>query len=124
LHIPKALGSVGPQGGIVSTAPECITFLKAFFGGKFFPTDYLPGMRQWRSIFYPLQYGHGMMRFKLPWLMAPFQNAPEFIGHSGSTGSFLFYAPEWDLYIAGTVNQIRAFRKPFQILLQVTKAVR
>lgn len=73
LQIPQALGSVGPHGGIVSTAPETIAFLKAFFGGRFFPQDYLAGMQQWRKIFFPLQYGHGLMRYKLPWVFAPFQ---------------------------------------------------
>jgi len=123
LCIPKALSSVGAQGGIVSTAVDQIAFLQGFFTGRLFPAHYLPRMQTWRRIFFPLQYGHGLMRFHLPWFLAPFQDAPEFIGHSGSTGSFLFHAPARGLYIAGTVNQIRQYRKPFQVLLQVSRAL-
>jgi CubicO group peptidase (beta-lactamase class C family) len=56
--------------------------------------------------------------------MSPFMPAPELVGHSGSTGSFLHYAGERKLYIAGTVNQVERQRAPFQIMLQVAEILR
>jgi len=66
MTIPKAMSSFGPDGGIISNVQESITFLRAFFDGIIFPKDYLKEMKQWKKIFSPLQYGYGLMRFKLP----------------------------------------------------------
>ena len=124
LDIPKAMASFGPDGGIVSTARESLVFLKAFLSGAFFSRNYLGKMQHWNKIFFPFQYGYGLMRFKLPRIMSPFKPAPELIGHSGSTASFSFYCPDEDLYLAGTLNQIKEQSKPFRLMIDVTNAVR
>ena len=66
-----------------------------------------------------MQYGYGLMRFKLPHWMTMFRHTPELIGHSGSSGLFAFYAPEKDLYIVGTFNQIDKPARPFNFMLNV-----
>ncbi len=107
LHIPLAMSSFGPDGGVVSTASESIVFLRAFFDGHFFPREYLEEItKEWNRINFPLEYGIGIMRFKLPWFFAPFKPALELIGHSGLSGAFEYYCPKKDLFIAGTVNQV------------------
>jgi CubicO group peptidase (beta-lactamase class C family) len=47
---------------------------------------------------------------------------PEFIGHSGSTGSFAFTCPSKSLYLAGTVNQIASPAKPFFLMIDLVRA--
>lgn len=42
LSIPKAMASFGCDGGIVSTAPEVMVFLRAFFEGRLFDAAVLP----------------------------------------------------------------------------------
>jgi D-alanyl-D-alanine carboxypeptidase len=83
----------------------------------------LAAMQRWNPIFFPLQYGYGLMRFKLPRLLSPFGFSPELIGHSGSSGSFLYYCPELDLYMAGTINQMALPRVPFPLMLKVARIV-
>jgi CubicO group peptidase (beta-lactamase class C family) len=124
LEIPKAMTSFGPDGGIVSTAQESLVFLKAFLNGALFSRDFLGKMKHWNKIFFPLEYGYGLMRFKLPRIMSPFKPAPELIGHSGSTASFSFYCPDEDLYLAGTLNQIKEQSRPFRLMIDVINAVR
>lgn len=119
LRIPQAMVSFGPDGGIVSTAGETMTFLKAFFDGTFFPTDYLPELYHWNKIFFPLQYGVGVMRFQLPRYLSPFGPAPELIGHSGLSGAFAFNAPAQGLYCTGTVNQVAQPGRSFRLLLRL-----
>jgi len=119
LLIPKAMASFGPDGGIVSTSQDSIRFLKGFFGGELFPEQFFTEMKNWNRIFFPLQYGMGIARFKLPWFFSPFQRVPELIGHSGLSGAWAFYAPEKDLYVAGTVNQIANPGRPFQLLCRL-----
>ena len=65
------------------------------------------------------------MYFKLPQLMANWINLPPLWGHSGSTGSFLYYSEDLNLYIAGTINQAQSESKPFfGLISKVIKAVK
>lgn len=124
LTIPLAMTSFGPDGGIVSTARESMTFLRAFFNGEFFPVAYLPELKVWNKIFFPLQYGVGMARCKMPRIFSPFQPLPEIIGHSGLSGAFAYYCPEKDLYLTGTVNQVAQPSLSYQFMFKLIAAYR
>ncbi len=106
LHIPQAMASFGPDGGIVSTASDLLIFIEAFFSGRLFPAEYIEGLKRWNKIFFPMQAGMGIHRFKLPWYLDPLGAVPEFVGHSGLSGALAFYCPGRNLFLAGTVNQI------------------
>lgn len=120
-NIQKYLSSNVSDGGLVSTAPECMTFLRAFFEGQLFDKTLFARMMNWNSMFFPLRYGYGLMYFHLPrffWLYP----LPEFIGHSGTTGSFAFTCPSRSLYLVGTVNHVSP-SKPFFLMIDLVRAV-
>ncbi|MEN4044383.1 MAG: serine hydrolase domain-containing protein [Methanobacterium sp.] len=119
MHIPQAMASFGPDGGIVSTAEEAMIFLKAFFNGIFFQKKVIDELKHWNNIFFPLEYGIGIMKFKLPRIFSPFQSSPEFIGHSGLSGAFEWYCQEKDLYLTGTVNQSSNPDLSFKLLIKI-----
>jgi D-alanyl-D-alanine carboxypeptidase len=124
IRIPGVMASVGADGGIVSSAAESMRFLRAFMAGELFPTRYLADMqREWRRIFFPLQYGLGLMRFALPRVMTGFRAAPAMIGHSGASGAVAFYAPKIDLYVTGTVNQVKKRSLVYQLLTRIVMLV-
>jgi D-alanyl-D-alanine carboxypeptidase len=118
LRIPRALASTRADGGIVSTSRESLIFVRAFFNGQLFPRDRLKSLYQWRDIFFPFEYGIGLMRFKLPWFFSPFRRFPELLGHSGLSGAFGFYCPEKGLCLAGTVNQLDSPSKSFRLMIR------
>jgi D-alanyl-D-alanine carboxypeptidase len=122
VHVPKYLASNTSDGGIVSTAFECMIFLRAFFEGKLFDKTYLEQMMTWNPIFFPLRYGYGLMYFKLPGFFS-MNRMPAFAGHSGSTGSFAFLCPSRSLYLTGTVNQITP-AKPFFLMIDLVRAAK
>ncbi len=106
--IPQAMASVRADGGIVSTARDGLTLLQAFMTGQLFPEEYLAEMqRTWNPVFPPLEYGVGIMRFALPRYYTLFREVPPMVGHSGASGTVLYYIPALDLYVSGTVNQIK-----------------
>lgn len=119
LLIPKAMTSFGADGGIVSTASEVLKFLEAFFNGTFFPVAYIDQLKNWNKIFFPMQAGVGIHKFKLPWFFDPFNSIPELIGHSGLSGALAYYSPEKDLYIAGTVNQVAYPDTSFKLAIKL-----
>lgn len=121
LSIPLVLASERGAGGIVSTASDQIRFLQAFHGGALFDPANLARMQQWNRIFFPLEYGYGLMRYRLPRFLTPFGALPELIGHSGVTGSFAFSAPEHGLHIAGAFNQLDKPSRPYGFMSKVAK---
>ncbi len=124
LLIPNAMTSFGADGGIVSTSEELIKFIKAFFEGKLFPSEYIDEMQTWNKIFFPFQSGIGIQRFKLLWIFDPLRTIPELIGHSGLSGTLAYCSPEQDLYIAGTVNQVAYRDMSFKVAIKLLQKLK
>lgn len=123
-NIPQAMSSEKAAGGIVSTLDESLIFLRAFFDGVLFDSRHFKRMMaQWNTIVLPLGYGYGLMRFKLPRFMTLFRYSPALIGHSGASASFAFYAPQEELFLVGTFNQVDSPPRPFMFMLNVINAV-
>jgi hypothetical protein len=63
------------------------------------------------------------MRFALPRVMTGLRAAPAMVGHSGASGAVAFYAPKIDLYVTGTVNQVRKRSLVYQLLTRIVMVV-
>ena len=137
LEAPGALRSVAPDGGLVSTVDDGIAFLRALFGGAVFerPETLRAMTSGWRRFglptdaaairapSWPIQYALGTMRFQLPRAFTGFRRLPALIGHTGSTGSWLFHAPDANLYLAGTVDEVSSGAVPYRLLPKVLRAL-
>jgi D-alanyl-D-alanine carboxypeptidase len=120
VDLPLFFSSNTTDGGIISTARDNLTFLRGFFEGRLFDPAWFGRMTaRWNSIFFPMQYGYGMMRVNLPRVFSPFKPFPEYVGHSGSTGSFAYRCAEKSLYLVGTVNQIADPSRPIRLMMQI-----
>ena len=119
----RSNGAYWADGGIVSTAEEMIIFLKALNDGRIISGDTLKLMHHWHKLQFPLQYGYGTMYFKLPRFINMVMKVPSLWGHSGSTGSFLYYSDDLNLYMAGSINQVESKSKQFKLMLRVMKAI-
>ena len=124
LYLDKAMKSFGPDGGMVSNVEDSLRFLRALVEGEMFsdPTT-LERMKNWKRIFFPMQYGLGLMRIKLPRIFSPFSPTPELVGHSGVSSAFLFYNDEAQIYIAGTLNQLENPGRPVRLMLKIMNLV-
>jgi D-alanyl-D-alanine carboxypeptidase len=130
---PLAMASMAPEGGLIGTAADALTFLRALVAGSLFERESTFGRMQerWtrfglprdRSAImapgWPIEYGLGIKRFRLPRLLNAGRRAPTLIGHTGASGSWLFWCPEQSLYLAGTVDQTTAAGLPYQRLPRV-----
>ncbi|WNS76461.1 serine hydrolase domain-containing protein [Bacillus sp. DTU_2020_1000418_1_SI_GHA_SEK_038] len=119
LHLPLYMSSIGPEGGIVSTARESMIFLKAFMSGRFFPKEYFNELRNWKILFGPGLFFYGMGIASQPISIRQFKEG--LIGHWGQTGAFSFYHPKTDLYFTGTVNQFYGHRVAAKMMIEVIK---
>lgn len=123
LDVPLILTSMTSDGSIISTLEELLVFLRAFMDGRLFKPENAVQMRHWNRLFFPLQYGYGLMRIKLPLWMTLFRATPELIGHSGASGCFAYYAPDRDTYILGSFNQTDAPQRPIGFMLKALATV-
>lgn len=127
-----ALRHQGPDGGIISTLDDQVEFLRAVVtdGVLGAPTGRAPGERTvWQHmqertnrVFFPVDYGLGVMRYAPPRWMSPLYRIPPMVGHTGSTTSWLFHCPELGVITAGTFDVAQP-PLPFRFVPRVLRAV-
>ena len=134
LELPRFLGSIGD---LNSTASDLLRFLPALAQGRCFrdPESWPRMVARWnrfgqptdraalRQAGWPIEYGLGVMRFQLPRFLTPFRPVPEVVGHTGSTGTWLFHAPSLDMYLVGGVSQLTAGPLPFRFVPRILRAL-
>jgi D-alanyl-D-alanine carboxypeptidase len=118
----RSNGSYWADGGMVSTADEMVGFLRALKGGRLIRHDTLAMMHDWRRWKFPVRLGLGTICVALPLPLAKLAGMPPMWGHSGSTGAFLYHVAEADLFIAGTIGQIRSRLKPLMLVRRIINA--
>ena len=75
-------------------------------------------MQSWTDESYGLEYGYGLRKFQLRKLYQYLPNLT-LIGHSGTSGSFMYYCPELDVYLTGTFNQTAYQKKHVDFMVSV-----
>jgi CubicO group peptidase (beta-lactamase class C family) len=131
LDIPKALYSFSD---LNSTMADLLVFMRALIRGNIF-SDLVTNTIMWREWNqfgfslspigpgWPIEYGLGIMRFRFPRFMTPIKPLPEVIGHTGVTGSWVFYSPPLDIMIAGNVSQVTASALPFRQIPRILRSL-
>jgi D-alanyl-D-alanine carboxypeptidase len=115
-------GAYWADGGMVSTAEEMVGFLKALKDRRLIRQDTLAMMHDWHRWKFPVRLGLGTICVALPLALAKLAGMPRMWGHSGSTGAFLYYAGEADLFVAGSVGQIELRWKPLMLVRRIIRA--
>ena len=124
LRVDGMLRSSVADGGIISTLDDQLRLLRALVSGQLFedPGTFARMQRRFDRIFFPVDYGLGLMRYAPSRLMSPLFRVPPLIGHTGSTATWLLHCPELDLDLAGTFDVAQP-PLPFRFLPQVLRAV-
>ncbi|WP_082232088.1 serine hydrolase domain-containing protein [Halobacillus massiliensis] len=123
LHLPKYMASVGSEGGIVSTAKETMTFLKAFMNGRFFPQEDFSQLMDWKLLFRPGVFYYGVGLTSQPMSSKDLKGGG-LIGHWGQSGAFAFYHEPSDLYFSGTINQFYGQRTAALMMNKILKQIK
>jgi D-alanyl-D-alanine carboxypeptidase len=112
------------DGGIISTLSDQVRFMQGLVGGEVFddPASWQRMQQRWSRIFFPIDYGLGVMRYAPPRWMSPAFRIPPVVGHTGSTATWLFHCPELEIVLAGTFDVAQP-QVPFRFLPQVLRAV-
>jgi D-alanyl-D-alanine carboxypeptidase len=135
LDIPLLMASFH---GMYSTGADLLVFLGGLLRGRLFDDPRTLAMMQgrWnrfgfprnlaalRQPNWPIEYALGMMRFRIPRIFAPLHPVPAVVGHSGSTGTWLFYCAEWDVLLTGSVDEVAAGAIPYRVVPRMLNILR
>ena len=134
LDIPDFLRS---DRAIYSTTSDLIAFMRNFINGELFanPETMELMTAKWarfgfpldaaalRAPGWPIKYGLGIMHFQLPRIFTLGKKLPAVIGHTGSTGCWLFYCPELDVILCGNTSEVNDGALPYRIVPGVLQAL-
>lgn len=109
-------------GGLISTSADLNRFQAALWSGKLLSHNTLETMQQWIPETRGMYYGFGLRKIVLRQL---FPTLPKLtlIGHSGSTGSFMYYCPELDVFFSGSLNQTKANKQAVIMMIKILSAI-
>jgi CubicO group peptidase (beta-lactamase class C family) len=121
---------------LFSTAEEQLRFMATLVSGDAFdnPATARLMTAHWNPLAFslnprpvgpgwPMEYGLGMIRYKLPRILTPFRPMPAVVGHTGVSGSWLFHCPELGVITAGTVSQATAAATPYRLMPRLLAAL-
>ena len=114
----KSLSADWAGGGLVSTAGDLNRFQQALFTGEIISEATLEEMQNWIPETRGMEYGSGLRKISFKKL---FPVLPDLavVGHSGITGSFMYYCPELDVFLAGTLNQTEQVKNSAVLMAKV-----
>jgi CubicO group peptidase (beta-lactamase class C family) len=118
----RSLSADWAGGGLVSTLGDLLRFQTAFHDGSLLKKSSSNAMKQWTTESSETTYGFGLRKWETG-MSAPEAGEITFIGHTGATGSFMYYSPELDLHLIGTFNQTEESRSIHDFLTRVVQIV-
>ncbi|MBD3864660.1 serine hydrolase domain-containing protein [Olleya marilimosa] len=118
----KSLSADWGGGGLVSTTQDLIGFLKAFNEDLIVTKETRLEMQNWVNETKGMEYGFGIRKVSIDKLTET-ESDLQLIGHSGSTASFLWYCPQLDIYISGTLNQLEASKSAMILVCEIFKII-
>ncbi len=106
-------------GGLATTTADLNTMLRSLAAGK--PVALEAFQAEWteNAVAPGLDYGYSLWRIRPDGLFFLLRGYPNLYGASGSTGSFLYWAPEYDAVISGAFNQMEYTQNSIMFLVRV-----
>ena len=119
----KSISADWAGGGLSAAAADLNKFQLALHSGNLISPKTLETMQQWVPESKGMYYGFGLRKFVFRELF-PLLPKLEIIGHSGSTGSFMYYCPQLDVYLAGTLNQTEAVKRSVVWMVKILSEIK
>ena len=122
--LPAVMTADWAGGGLISTTSDLNRFLRAFVGDEILDSTTRDEMFGWVESGPFHNYGFGISRVDFDRSDEPAHaGLGEIWGHAGSSDNFLFYWPDQDMTLVGTLNQIDCERSLYDKLAQIMRAV-
>ena len=122
LDLPQMIAS---SNDLISTTGDLLRLQRGLLAGELFERpETLQVLTERENVLrnaFPLRYGLGTMVFRVNRLTAPGRRPVRLVGHSGSTGTWLFHCPELDVHLVGTIDQAEGRALPFRLMARLLR---
>lgn len=105
-------------GGLISNSAELSSFMQALLEHKLLKPESVQAMQQWTRAGKGMYYGFGLWKWEMKEVFSLLPNL-SLIGHSGTTGAFMYYCPQLDCYLSGSFNQTETQEAHVKFLFEV-----
>jgi CubicO group peptidase (beta-lactamase class C family) len=113
-------------GGLYATADDLNRYLHAFVDDQIFAqSSTRTEMLRWTEAMQGVDYGLGVLRFRFADMNEEDTSAAdlgEVWGHQGASSAFMYYWPERQVYLIGTLNQMRREGELLEDAMRVVEA--
>ncbi len=106
-------------GGLATTTADLHIMLRSLVQGQLVDLELFQAEWSENAITSGVDYGYGLWRIRPAGLFFLLRGYPDLYGVSGSSGAFLYWIPEYDAIISGTLNQLDYAQKSVMLPVQV-----
>lgn len=110
-------------GGIVSSTEDLLLFMQALTKHELVDETTLESWWDMEKFGYGMDYGYGILALRFNKFSPFYSDELNVWGNWGSTATFMFYNPKYNLYLIGTFNQSKYIRKVVPFLMKVMRIV-
>jgi len=118
----KSLSLDWAGGGLATSMDDLLKFQIALNTNALIEAETYAFMQTWTKESAGFYYGLGLRKINMKKLFFAYPDL-NLIGHNGSTGSFMFYCPELDVYVNGSFNQLEMRRKAVIFLTKLMSKI-
>jgi len=123
--LPAVMTADWAGGGLISNTEDLLLFMRAFVRDEIFkdPTT-IKRMFEWVTSGSYHNYGLGISRVLFDKSANPaYEGLGEVWGHTGSSDNFMYYWPEGDMILIGTLNQLNCTRDLYDNIAMIIRII-
>ena len=110
-------------GGIISNTEDLLLFHQALVNNTLLKEETFNKWEDWAKFDRGIDYGYGLVSLKLKEMMFFLSDKLDMWGNWGSTSTYMFYNPVYDIYVIGAFNQTNFVQKQVQFMIKVINIV-
>ena len=110
-------------GGIVSNTEDLLLFHQALVNNTLLKEETFDKWEDWADFGRGIDYGYGLVSLKFKEMMFLLSDKLNMWGNWGSTSTYMFYNPVYDIYVIGAFNQTNFVKKQVQFMIKVINIV-
>jgi D-alanyl-D-alanine carboxypeptidase len=110
-------------GGIISNTEDLLLFHQALANNTLLKEETFNKWEDWAEFDKGIDYGYGLVSLKFKEMMFFLPDKLNMWGNWGSTSTYMFYNPVYDIYVIGAFNQTNFVQKQVQFMIKVINIV-
>ena len=107
------------SGGIVSNTEDLLLFHQALVKNTLLKEETFDKWKNWTKFGRGIDYGYGLVSLSFKEMTFFLSDKMNMWGNWGSTSTFMFYNPTYDVYIIGAFNQSNFVQNQIQFMVKV-----